>query len=55
MCEFCNGTHVVHSQGSFYTEISTCPVCGPVPDEVLNAKMKAIEEKIRAAKEKVNR
>jgi hydrogenase maturation factor HypF (carbamoyltransferase family) len=51
MCQLCNGTHVVHNDGSYYTLISACPECGPVPEGIQKERIKALRERINAKKE----
>jgi len=45
MCEICNGTHVIHEIDSFSIRTSCCPICGPIPDDVWRAEMKALQAK----------
>ncbi|CAG9608024.1 hypothetical protein [Pseudoneobacillus rhizosphaerae] len=53
MCQLCNGTHVVHTTGSFYTKIDSCPNCGPVPEEVRTAKQQVFRKRLEEAKQKI--
>lgn len=39
MCELCGGTHVIHEIGSFYVRTTYCPICGPEPEDIWNARI----------------
>ena len=39
MCELCNGTHVVHQFEGYSYRFTCCPVCGPEPAEIQNARL----------------
>ncbi|MDF2534394.1 MAG: hypothetical protein K0R18_551 [Bacillales bacterium] len=54
MCPLCNGTHVVHSTGSFYTQIDTCPDCGPVPEKIRIAKQQVIRKRLEEARKNMS-
>jgi ribosomal protein L37E len=51
MCQLCNGTHVVHTTGSFYTQIATCPNCGPVPEQIRMVNWQAFRRRLEAERE----
>lgn len=51
MCRLCCGTHVVHEVNSFSIHATTCPVCGPDPDEVWRARLENISTEIKKKKE----
>ena len=42
MCELCHGTHVVYESGGYFHRTNCCPVCGPEPKEVINARLDKI-------------
>jgi hydrogenase maturation factor HypF (carbamoyltransferase family) len=55
MCQLCNGTHVVHTTGSFHTQIDTCPDCGPVPEKFRFAKKQALRKRLEEARKNMSK
>lgn len=39
MCSKCNGTHVIHAISSFAVCFYPCSDCGPVTEEIQNARL----------------
>jgi hypothetical protein len=54
MCKLCNGTYVVHENNSLGSRFSGCPVCGPEPVEIQNARLQKLKDRNGKKKEAVS-
>lgn len=50
MCKLCNGTHIVHNAAGSMAFIRTCPVCGPMTAEQLEAESRKNKRRIQEAR-----
>jgi len=53
MCKLCEGTHVIHEQGSFSVQYRACPNCGPIDEKVLQEKYRQRRARLEAARVKL--